>query len=112
MLQHILANFRQPGSYSLALQWLYSLFVAYSRADIQAMHEAAASAHVNAPQVWLLCCTHVLNFCIPSDGAIINCPGRKAWHVRLPVHNKHSRPIRQEREQMIDVSSSYMAINS
>ena len=51
VLQHILANFRQPGSYSLALQWLYSLFVAYSQADISAQHEAAASAHVNAPQV-------------------------------------------------------------
>ena len=51
MLQHILANFRQPGSYSLALQWLYSLFVAYSQVDISAQHEAAASAHVNAPQV-------------------------------------------------------------
>ena len=51
MLQHILANFRQPGSYSLALQWLYSLFVAYSKADILAEHETAASAHVNAPQV-------------------------------------------------------------
>jgi hypothetical protein len=46
-----LANFRQPGSYSLALQWLYSLFVAYSKADILAEHETAASAHVNAPQV-------------------------------------------------------------
>ena len=55
VLQHILANFRQPGSYSLALQWLYSLFVAYSQADIRAEHEAAASAHVNAPQVWPLC---------------------------------------------------------
>lgn len=51
MLQHILANFRQPGSYSLALQWLYSLFVAYSQADVLAEHETAASAHVNAPQV-------------------------------------------------------------
>ena len=51
VLQHILANFRQPGSYSLALQWLYSLFVAYSQADISAQHEAAASAHANAPQV-------------------------------------------------------------
>ena len=51
MLQHILANFREPGSYSLALQWLYSLFVAYSQADVLAEHETAASAHVNAPQV-------------------------------------------------------------
>jgi len=51
VLQHILTNVRQPGSYSLALQWLYSLFVAYSNADIRAEHETAASAHVNAPQV-------------------------------------------------------------
>ena len=60
VLQHILANFRQPGSYSLALQWLYSLFVAYSQADVSTQHEAAASAHVNAPQVGLLCLAHTI----------------------------------------------------
>ena len=61
VLQHILANFRQPGSYSLALQWLYSLFVAYAKADISSQHEAAASAHVNAPQVFPLHLTSLSN---------------------------------------------------
>lgn len=51
VLQHLLSNFQQPGSYELALKWLYRLYVAHADIDITSAAAAAASAHITQPQV-------------------------------------------------------------
>jgi hypothetical protein len=51
VLQHLLGSFQQPGTYELAIKWLYRLYIAHADIDVTSAAAAAASAHIREPQV-------------------------------------------------------------
>ncbi|CAL8471131.1 g10673 [Coccomyxa elongata] len=50
VLAHLLGTFHQPKGYTLALQWLYRLFVAHAGISVTSAAEAAARAHITQPE--------------------------------------------------------------
>lgn len=53
VLAHLLGSFQQPKGYTLALQWLYRLFIAHAGISVTSAAEAAARAHITKPEVRL-----------------------------------------------------------